>query len=323
MNTTNSHMEVALEALRSWYESQKPSPDQEPKRYVVCAGLAITELIKDTFPLSLGDYITEKNQVRKTGGPTIKALLLRFGETREYAREGGRTTRGTRTSAEELVRRLNSLEVLSRLSNSERQDVMESLQRWLVQRVREYFERRKIEVEISLDRSGQQIVADILDAANEKGVAGAVAQHIIGAKLALRYPHMEIENHSYTTADIQLGRPGDFVVGDTVFHVTVAPMPAVVEKCDQNLRNNYRAILLVTDSKTQAAKQMAEMRGILNRIGLYAIEAFVGQNIEEMNEFGRISLSHGWRNLLEMYNERVLAVETDRSLLIEIPANLQ
>jgi len=68
---------------------------------------------------------------------------------------------------------------------------------------------------------------------------------------------------------------------------------------------------------------MAEMRGILNRIGLYAIEAFVGQNIEEMNEFGRISLSHGWRNLLEMYNERVLAVETDRSLLIEIPANLQ
>lgn len=316
-------MEVVLEALRSWYESQKPSPDQEAKRYVVCAGFAITELIRDTFPLSVGDYITEKNQVRKTGGPSIKALLLRFGETREYAREGGRTTRGTRTSAEELVRRLNSLEVLSRLSNSERQDVMESLQRWLVQRVREYFERRKIEVEISLDRSGQQIVADILDAANEKGVAGAVAQHIVGAKLALRYPHMEIENHSYTTADIQLGRLGDFVVGDTVFHVTVAPMPAVVDKCDQNLRNNYRAILLVTDSKTQAAKQMAEMRGILNRIGLYAIEAFVGQNIEEMNEFGRNSLSHGWRNLLEKYNERVLAVETDRSLLIEIPANLQ
>jgi len=121
-----------------------------------------------------------------------------------------------------------------------------------------------------------------------------VAQHVVGAKLSLRYPHLEIENHSYTTADVQLGRPGDFVVGDTVFHVTVAPMPAVIDKCDLNLRNNFRAILLVTDSKLQAVRQMAEIKGIAD--GAHCLKSTMSV---------------------------VLAVETDRSLLIEIPANLQ
>jgi len=313
---------AVIDALVSWYEGERPTPDKEPERYVVCAGLAITEVVRETFPLYESDYLTEKNQVKKTGG-AIQNILERFGETRTYAREGGRTTRGTRPAAEHLVQALNSVEELAKLSEEERREVMDILQGWLAERVKEYFDRKKIEVEITLDKSGQQVVSSIIEAAAPRGVAGAVAQHIVGAKLSLRYPHLEIENHSYTTADMQLGRPGDFVVGDTVFHVTVAPMPAVIDKCDLNLRNNFRAILLVTDSKLQAARQMAEMKGIYDRVGLYSIEAFVGQNVEEISEFGRGNLSYGWRTLLEKYNERVLAVETDRSLLIEIPANLQ
>ena len=39
------------------------------------------------------------------------------------------------------------------------------------------------------------------------------------------------------------GRPGDFVVGDTAFHVTVSPMPPVLDKCEANLRNGYRSML--------------------------------------------------------------------------------
>ncbi|OUM87550.1 MAG: hypothetical protein BAA01_06565 [Bacillus thermozeamaize] len=314
---------AALDTLVKWYEGERPSADREPERYVVCAGLAITELFRDTFPLKESDYLTDKNQIKKTGGPSIKSILERFGETREYAREGGRTTRGTRPAAERLVKALNRIEAFADLTLEERHEIMDSLQRWLVDRVREYFNRKKIEVEIALDKSGQQIVANILAAAAAKGVAGAVAQHIVGAKLALRYPHLDIENYSYTTADVQLGRPGDFVVGDTVFHVTVSPMPAVINKCELNLRNNYRVILLVADSRLQAARQMAEMEGIADRIGLYSIEAFVGQNVEEICEFGRGNLARGWKTLLEKYNERVLAVETDRSLLIDIPANLQ
>src|SRR5690625_4645245 len=90
---------AALDTLEAWYDSHRPSPNQDPERYVVCAGLAILELARDRLPLKPEDYITPGNQVR-TGGPLIRNILARYGETRTYAREGGRTTRGTRPAAE-------------------------------------------------------------------------------------------------------------------------------------------------------------------------------------------------------------------------------
>lgn len=132
---------------------------------------------------------------------------------------------------------------------------------------------------------------------------------------------IEIENHSYTTADQQLGRPGDFLINDTVFHVTVAPMPAVIGKCENNIRQGYRAILLVPESKTMAAKQMAETLNV-NQIGIFSIETFVGQNIEEISQYQKNELTQGFLNFLRKYNERVAAVETDLSMQIEIPENL-
>ena len=59
-----------------------------------------------------------------------------------------------------------------------------------------------------------------------------------------------------------------------------------------------------------------------DRVGVVSIESFVGQNIEELGGFGRGGLAEGFRALLDKYNERVEAVEADRSLLIRLPANL-
>lgn len=154
------------------------------------------------------------------------------------------------------------------------------------------------------------------------GKAGAVAQHLVGAKLAVRFPDQRIENHSHTTADQQLGRPGDFVVGDTVFHVTMAPMPPVLEKCRKNVRDEFRPLLVVPDGKLQAAREMAETVGLEGAVGIMALESFVGQNLEELSGFKQASLASGFRTLLEAYNTRVQEAESDRSLLIEIPSNL-
>lgn len=312
----------ALSALIDWYDGYRPSPRQESERYVVCAGLAVLERLRDAFPLEPQDYITEKNQVR-TGGPFIQGILARYGETRVYTREGGRTTRGTRPAAEALVQRLNALDELADLDQEERAELADRLQGWLVERVRDYFNRQRIAVEIDLGRPGSQIVEAVLAVAAATGKAGAVAQHLVGAKLALRYEEAQIENHSYTTADRQLGRPGDFVVGDTAFHVTVAPMEGLIRKCEENLRAGYRPLLLVPEGRVAAARQLAEIRELHERIGILPIENFVGQNIEEMGGFGRSAMATGFRALLEAYNERVAAVETDRSLMIEIPENLR
>jgi hypothetical protein len=134
---------------------------------------------------------------------------------------------------------LNGVEALRTCNNQERVAAANALQEWLVQRVREYFARQRISVEIRLDKPVPQVIHDILSAAQVKGLAGAVAQHLVGAKLAVRYPDSTVENHSYTTADAQLGRSGDFTVGDTIIHVTVAPMPLVFEKCRGNLNDGF------------------------------------------------------------------------------------
>jgi hypothetical protein len=58
------------------------------------------------------------------------------------------------------------------------------------------------------------------------------------------------------------------------------------------------------------------------KVGVLSIEAFVGQNVEEMGEFSKGTIAARLRRVLEVYNERVAAAETDRALLIEIPLNL-
>lgn len=310
---------LALEALSVWFDGEKPPSGADPLRYVVCAGLAVAERMREKFPLERDDYVTERNQVR-ISGPRIKAILFRFGESRPYAREGGRTTRGTVPAAEKLVARLNDVQVIGEQSPKQRNQIADTLQRWLVEKVRIFFDQQKINVELNFDKPAPQIVADILTAAGTK--RGGVAHHLVGAKLALRYPKIEVENRSFTTADLQSGLPGDFLISDTAFHVTVSPMPPVVERCRENLRNGYRAILLVLESRTAAAKQFAEDLGIDSRVGIYAIEDFVGRNIEELGEFSDQNVRAEFRNLLVKYNERIEQVEPDKSIMIEIPRNL-
>ncbi|MBD3402012.1 DUF4928 domain-containing protein, partial [candidate division GN15 bacterium] len=48
----------------------------------------------------------------------------------------------------------------------------------------------------------------------------------------------------------------------------------------------------------------------------------VSQNIEELSQFSDQFRHQRLRALLETYNQRVDAVEVDKSLLIEIPRNL-
>ena len=57
-------------------------------------------------------------------------------------------------------------------------------------------------------------------------------------------------------------------------------------------------------------------------MGILAIESFVGQNIEELGEFGKGKPATGFRKLLATYSERVVEDETDRSFLISLPEDL-
>jgi hypothetical protein len=181
--------------------------------------------------------------------------------------------------------------------------------------------RQRIKFVYDLRKTTRQCVKDILAAAHQTAKEGPVAQYLIGAKLQLRFPDKQIENKSYSTADAQQNRPGDFFVGTTAFHVTIAPMPAVFEKCQRNSENGLRPFLLVPESLLQAARQNAGLKPLVP-IEVESIESFVAQNIFELSEFSSDLLPAQFRGLLKVYNERVNAVEIDKSMLIQIPANL-
>jgi hypothetical protein len=195
------------------------------------------------------------------------------------------------------------------------------LQRFPICKAGRSHDRQHIKFVYEVKNTTRQCVKDILAVARQTAKEGPVAQYLIGAKLQLRFPNKQIENKSYSTADEQQNRPGDFFVGTTAFHVTIAPMPAVFEKCQRNSENGLRPFLLVPEGLLQGARQNAGLKPSVP-IEVESIESFVAQNIFELSEFSSDLLPAQFRRLLEVYNERVNAVEIDKSMLIETPANL-
>jgi hypothetical protein len=132
---------------------------------------------------------------------------------------------------------------------------------------------------------------------------------------------VEVSNESASTADKPTNRSGDFTIGNTVFHITVSPMDGVYQKCIENLREGLKVYLIVPDGKLAAARQLAEQY-CNGQIAVESLESFVSQNIEEMSVFASDNLKLSITKLVNIYNKRVNAVEVDKSLMIELPSNL-
>ncbi len=99
-------------------------------------------------------------------------------------------------------------------------------------------------------------------------------------------------------------------------------MQAVFEKCQHNLAEGLKVYLLVPDSKLVGSRQMAE-EFCNGHIAVESLESFVSQNIEEISNFNSRVLKNSIVSLIKTYNQRVDAVEIDKSLMIELPSNLE
>ncbi len=212
---------------------------------------------------------------------------------------------------------------LDEMSQEDRAAILQSCQEFLVERVREYHNRQRIAITYSQASSTWHLVQSILDTADQEGKAGPVAQHLVGAKLQLRFPEVEITNEGFATADQQTQRPGDFLIGDTAFHVTVAPMQALYDKCRRNVDRGFKVYILVPDRRLQGARQNIELALLAELVAVESLESFVSQNIDELSTFTRDGRRLKLVSLLELYNQRVAAVEYDKSLMIELPENLR
>lgn len=311
-----------IETFERWYRSLKVVRANEgPANGTLAAALVVLERLKTDYRLDLSAHTAKGGmQISGASGKAVADLLERFGETRPFAKEGGRTNRGGPGEIKAMLSSLAELE-LEKLTMPERNSVLVSMQLFLVERVREFHNRQRITLNYDFSRSTWHTIQALLERAKEAGKAGPVAQHLVGAKLEIRFPGLIIQNESFSTADTPTGRNGDFLVGDTVFHVTVAPMPAVYQKCFENVQDGYRVYLLVSDHRLIAARQNS-LDTCGGRITVESIESFVSQNVEELGSFAKQTSQQEFAHLLHTYNRRVNEVEIDKSLLVELPPAL-
>lgn len=312
-----------LSVFEGWYSSLKiVKANNGPAIGTIAATLVLLERLQEDYDLHFDNHVAGGGaQIKGASGAAVAAILKKFDETRPFAKEGGRTNRGSQGDIRPLFKDLAGLG-LENLSLTERNKVLTSFQAFLVDRVRDFHNRQKIKLVYDSRLSTWELIKHLMAEAVKEGKSGYVAQHLVGAKLQLRFPDIPISNESASTADQPTNRQGDFIVGDTIFHVTMAPMQPVFEKCKRNIADGLKAYMIVPDAKLAAARQMEEQfcRG---QVGVESIESFVSQNIEEISAFQSDRLKNSLTRLIEIYNERVDAVEIDKSLMIETPSNLK
>lgn len=305
-----------------WYNSLKiVKANNGPANGSIATALVVLNRLTTDFNLDFNTHIADGGmQIRGASGAAVAAILKSFSEERPFAKEGGRTNRGGPAEVRALLEMLKVLH-LERKTEDERYELLYSMQSFLVDRVRDFHNRQKIKLTFNPALSTWHIVHNLLAEAIAEGKAGYVAQHLVGAKLQFRFPDIDVSNESGSTADMQTQRPGDFLIGHTAFHVTVAPMPPVFDKCRHNIQQGLKPFLLVPDNKLIGARQIAEQT-CEQQIAVESIESFVSQNINEISSFKKENLTNSFKELVEIYNSRVDKVETDKSLMIELPSNL-
>ena len=312
------------DSFLKWYHNLKPtsSKDPTPPKGVISASLAVLDRLRENYVLLLDEHTTPGNGQIRTSGEAVKEVLAKFGETRHYTSEGGRTNRGSLSAVKLMLKALVPAH-LETMSGAERDAVLERCQAFLVEKVREYHNRQRLKITYTQAASTWHLIKSILDTADETGKAGPVAQHLVGAKLQLRFPDLNVMNEGYQTADQQTQRPGDFLLGDTAFHVTVAPMTGLYDKCGRNAAEGYKVYILVPDRRLQGARQNVELAGLADRVTVESLESFISQNVEELSSYMANTRKIRLIELLQIYNQRVDDVEYDKSLMIDLPNNLR
>jgi hypothetical protein len=150
-------------------------------------GFVLLERLKTNFDLDINSHLAEgRAQIKGASGAAVKRILARFGETRPFVSEGGRTNRATPAVGRSLLNAIHAA-ALATVSDEERNGILHELQGVLVQKVREFHSKERLKPEYDPARSTRQFIGDLLAKAEQTGKRGPVAQYLVGAKLKLRF----------------------------------------------------------------------------------------------------------------------------------------
>ncbi len=200
-----------------------------------------------------------------------------------------------------------------------------ALELWWINRIKHFFSSLPLKLKIDSSRSLRSIVADLMEIAFNRQhempgtmIAGAVMEHLVGAKLEISLQNTEITHKGFSVADSPGDRKGDFTIEDTVIHVTTAPSEALIRKCIDNLNENLRPVIITTQSAAGGGIAHAKNAGVEDRFDILEVDQFIATNIYEWSGFKQTERRVNFKELVVVYNRIVEETETDPSLLISI-----
>ena len=251
------------------------------------------------------------------GRGAVQTILARHGITRVLAKEGGRTSRGSINNMRAYAAFLNHLK---------QQDLIDfdAIERFWIAGVHQFFAGQPFKIKLDASRSIRNVVRDVIAQAEDRqkkssgnNYAGAVMQHLIGAKLDCALGVGAFSHNSFSTSDAQTGREGDFFIGDVAIHVTTSPGESVIERCRENLNDNLRPILVTLQRGLLVAEGLAANASLSDRIDIFEIEQFIALNLYEIGRFAAAGRQTAVADLVQRYNEIIDEIETDPSLRIQ------
>lgn len=286
----------------------------------LAAILFVSRLAKrNGLPLDSSILVTDrKGQVLGLGKSAVQAILKDYGIARVLAEEAGRTSRGSLGNMQEYVAFLNEL-------HNEGLADTNAIEAWWVARVNDYFSAQPFTLKYDTSKSLRAMVRDLLGQGFKRQkenpgtmYAGAVLQHLVGAKLSLALPEGTVQSHGFSVSDAVSARSGDFIIDEVIIHVTTAPSEALMRKCEGNLQSGLRPIIVTTHEGMPGAESLANIQGIGGRVDFLEAEQFIATNIYELSRFETAQRKVTVEQLIEKYNEIVEECETDPSLKVVV-----
>lgn len=285
----------------------------------LCVALIVTQHAKVLgMPLDPEALFTKRGgQVKGLGKSAVQKILKGHGIDNVLAKEGGRTSRGSVGNMREYVAFLNGLHAEGPIN-------FELIEKWWVDRVRDFFAGKPFVLRFDASKSLRAVMRDLMsqaekrqEQANGSTFVGTMLQHLVGAKLNLLL-ESPIQHHGASVADDVSGREGDFIVEDVAIHVTTSPSVALIGKCQRNLDNGMKPVIITTSKGAVVAEVLAGQVEIADRIDVFEAEQFLAGNLYEIGKFAQAGRRTTAEQLISEYNLIIDECETDPSLRIDV-----
>ena len=302
----------SFQLLEEWLESC--TRRGKISRNTIAVGIVVLDHLRRQCPIQRSEIISSGGEI-KGSRHGLSQTLARYGIPDTFLKEA--TTRQAHQDGQRLLDLLGWGADLGRLAPSDRDQLLSELAELLTEGAMKWLNRQSLKIDIDRTQSPVFWINLILGQAEGRS-GGVVEQHLVGAKLAQRYPEASISNHPAHAADVQTDRTGDFAIHRTVYHITGAPTQRVIEKCIDNLRIGLHPVLLVPQSKKTRAQTLADLAEAESRITIMSIEDFIALNIIEMTTGQEQDFFDVLQAIVATYNQRLAEAETDLSLQIEV-----